>query len=189
MFAEPVKTVGLAVSATVRRADDATIVLRLDGYARLGKELDENLRTRPESRGCELRVLGEVRYDRKKQAIERFDVAGVGRAWGTKMDYINREIRSAGRGSRRRSGSPRPAPPGPRRGCGAERAGAADAPPSLRRLLAARPGSPVLRYRPEPGNRFLYRCEADGTEARLAVSGSRRGTSPGAIPVELQTSA
>src|SRR5262249_51753631 len=44
-------------------------------------------------RGCELRVLGRVRYDRKKQAITRFDVAGVGRAWGNKMDYIHREVR------------------------------------------------------------------------------------------------
>jgi hypothetical protein len=81
------------MTLTVQQADKETIVLRLDGYAHLGKELDEKLRSKPNSRGCELRVLGRVRYDRKKQAITRFDVAGVGRAWGNKMDYIHREVR------------------------------------------------------------------------------------------------
>jgi hypothetical protein len=81
------------MTLTVERADNDTILLRLDGYAHLGKELDEKLRSQPNSRGCELRVLGRVRYDRKKQAIRSFDVAGVGRAWGNKMDYIRREIR------------------------------------------------------------------------------------------------
>jgi hypothetical protein len=81
------------MTLTVQRADGESIVLRLDGHAHLGKELDEKLRTKPDSRGCELRVLGEVVYDRTKQVIKRFDVAGVGRAWGNKMDYIHREIR------------------------------------------------------------------------------------------------
>jgi hypothetical protein len=78
---------------TVQSMDDKTITLRLDGQADLGKELDEELRRRPNSRGSELRVLGKVHYDRKKQAITRFDVVGVGRAWGNKMDYVGREIR------------------------------------------------------------------------------------------------
>ena len=81
------------MTLTVQRADERAIVLRLDGYAQLGKEFDEKLRSEPDSRGCELRVLGHVRYDRKKQAVERFDVAGVGRAWGNKMDYVHREVR------------------------------------------------------------------------------------------------
>ena len=81
------------MTLTVQRADNEAIVFRLDGYAHLGKEFDAKLRSEPNSRGCELRVLGEVRYDRKKRAIERFDVAGVGRAWGNKMNYIHREVR------------------------------------------------------------------------------------------------
>jgi hypothetical protein len=81
------------MTLTVEREDDERIVFRLDGYAHLGKEFDEKLRSEPNSRGCELRVLGDVRYDRKKHAIERFDVAGAGRAWGNKMDYIRREIK------------------------------------------------------------------------------------------------
>jgi hypothetical protein len=81
------------MTLTVQRVDDRSVVLRLDGYAELGKELDEKLRSRPNSRGCELRVIGTVHYDRKKQVINRFDVAGVGRAWGNKMNYVQREIR------------------------------------------------------------------------------------------------
>jgi hypothetical protein len=77
----------------VQSVDDDTIVLRLDGHADLGKELDEKLRREPNSRGSELRVLGRVTYDRRKQTITRFDVVGVGRAWGNKMDYIGREVR------------------------------------------------------------------------------------------------
>ena len=81
------------MTLTVRSVDERAITMRLDGYARLGKELDEKLKKSPNSRGCELRVLGEVRYDRKKRTIDRFDVAGVGLAWGNKMDYVGREVR------------------------------------------------------------------------------------------------
>jgi hypothetical protein len=81
------------MTLTVLQADDKTIVLRLDGYARLGRELDEKLRTKPNSRGCEVRVLGYVHYDKKKGALTRFDVVGVGNAWGNKMNYLSREIR------------------------------------------------------------------------------------------------
>jgi hypothetical protein len=84
---------GTTMTLTVERADERAVLLRLDGCAQLGKEFDEKFRSEPNSRGCELRVLGHVRYDRKKQAVERFDVAGVGRAWGNKMDYVHREVR------------------------------------------------------------------------------------------------
>lgn len=81
------------MTLTVEQATDTTILLRLDGYARLGKELDEKLRSQAHSRGCEIRVLGYVGYDRTKKAISRFDVVGVGQAWGNKMGYMQREIR------------------------------------------------------------------------------------------------
>jgi hypothetical protein len=81
------------MTLTVQHADDKTILLRLDGYARLGKELDDDLRSQPNSRGSEIRVLGYVGYDRSKQAITRFDVVGVGHAWGNKMNYLKSEIR------------------------------------------------------------------------------------------------
>jgi hypothetical protein len=41
------------MTLTVRQVDEKTIVLRLDGYAHLGKELDDKLRSEPNSRGCE----------------------------------------------------------------------------------------------------------------------------------------
>ncbi len=78
---------------TVREVDDRALVLRLDGDAELGKERDDALRAEPSSRGCAVRVVGEVRYDRRKQVIGRFDVAGIGRAWGNKMNYVRREVR------------------------------------------------------------------------------------------------
>jgi hypothetical protein len=81
------------MTLTLRQVDDDKIDLRLDGYARLGKELDERLRKEPNSRGCEVRVLGQLRYDRKRQTFDQFDVVGVGQAWGNKMDYVHREIR------------------------------------------------------------------------------------------------
>jgi hypothetical protein len=77
-----------SMSLTVEKIDDQKLVLRLDGYAHLGREFDIKLRTEPRSRGCELRVKGSVHYDRKKQAIVRFDAVGVGQAWGRRTDEI-----------------------------------------------------------------------------------------------------
>jgi hypothetical protein len=76
------------MSLTVDKINDQTLVLRLDGYAHLGKEFDIKLRFEPRSRGAELRLLGTVHYDRKKQAITRFDVVGVGQAWGLRTNEI-----------------------------------------------------------------------------------------------------
>ena len=81
------------MTLTVQHADDKTVLLRLDGYARLGKELDDDLRSQPNNRGSEIRMLGYVDCDRSKHAITRFDVVGVGQAWGNKMNYLKREIR------------------------------------------------------------------------------------------------
>ncbi len=81
------------LTLTVERADDARLLLRVEGHAQLGKPLDDESRDQPETRGCELRVLGEISYDRTKQAINRFDLAGIGRAWGNKMNYVGREVR------------------------------------------------------------------------------------------------
>jgi hypothetical protein len=76
------------MSLIVEKADDATLVLRLEGYAHLGSELDVKLRTEPKNRGCELRLRGTVHFDRKKSALTRFDAVGVGRAWGRRTAEI-----------------------------------------------------------------------------------------------------
>jgi hypothetical protein len=82
-----------AMALTVQRVDDRVVVLRLDGHAQLGKELDERLRSQPNSRGCELRVIGAVHDDCQKRVISRCDVAGVGRTGGNQMHYVRREVR------------------------------------------------------------------------------------------------
>lgn len=81
------------MTLTVRKVDDHQLVLQLDGEAQLGVEFAEQGRLKPNSRGCNLRVLGEVQYNRSQKKIERFDVVGIGRAWGNKMDYLDREVR------------------------------------------------------------------------------------------------
>ncbi len=39
-----------------------------------------------------MRVIGRIVVDRDSRTITAFDMAGVGRAWGNKMEYTNREI-------------------------------------------------------------------------------------------------
>jgi hypothetical protein len=81
------------MSLTVERVTGEAIAFRLDGFGQMGKPWDENRRSQPHSRGCELRVLGFLNYDRGGQRFDRFDLVGVGAAWGNKMDYVRREIR------------------------------------------------------------------------------------------------
>ena len=83
------------LTLTVEKSNDRQIILRMDGHAALGKEFSDASRDKPETRGCELRVLGELAYDRGRQRIDRFDLAGTGRAWGNKMNYVGREVRLA----------------------------------------------------------------------------------------------
>jgi hypothetical protein len=64
----------------------------------------------------------------------------------------------------------------------ADRAQAADAPPSIKKLLAARAGAPVFRYRPDILAGFLRRYYADGTERDIALSGSERGIGDKKLP-------
>jgi hypothetical protein len=72
------------MTLTVGKVTPDAVELRLDGYATLGKEFDANLRGQPNTRGCEVRVIGYLTYDRQKKALTRLDVVGVGAAWGMK---------------------------------------------------------------------------------------------------------
>jgi hypothetical protein len=81
------------LTLTVEKTDDVRLLLRVNGRAELGKPLDDQSKDQPETRGCEIQLLGEISYDRKQQKLERFDLAGVGRAWGNKMNYVGREVR------------------------------------------------------------------------------------------------
>jgi hypothetical protein len=83
----------MEMTLIVEKVSDSALRFRVDGYAKLGRDLDEESRTEAHSRGCEVRVLGVIEYDRKGAAFTRFDIVGVGRAWGNKMNYVRREIR------------------------------------------------------------------------------------------------
>jgi hypothetical protein len=63
-----------------------------------------------------------------------------------------------------------------------DRARARDAPDPIRELLAARPGAPVLRYRPDLGITHLRRYSDSGHPDNLPVSGSPKGIDTGCIP-------
>lgn len=63
----------------------------------------------------------------------------------------------------------------------ADKALGIDAPEPIRALLAARPGSPVLRYRSDVKEGKLRRYEKDGSAADLSLRGAR-GVDKNAIP-------
>ncbi|MFN0128899.1 MAG: hypothetical protein ACKV19_19685 [Verrucomicrobiales bacterium] len=83
------------MTLTITESDGRGVTLRLDGYGHMGVPFEEHDRDKPNSRGCEVRVLGKVHYDAAARKIDRFDVAGSGQAWGNKMEYTKREIRIA----------------------------------------------------------------------------------------------
>lgn len=77
----------------VEKVADDRIQLRLDGKSLLGKDANESAKQEKNSRGGEIRILGFVEVDRKTGAFDRFDLVGVGRAWGNKMEYVSREVK------------------------------------------------------------------------------------------------
>jgi hypothetical protein len=82
-----------AMTLAVERATAETLRMRIDGYGKLGREIDDRLRSEKNSRGSEVRILGTVEVDRRAGRIVRFDAVGLGEAWGNKMEYVSREIR------------------------------------------------------------------------------------------------
>ena len=62
----------------------------------MGRPDFEGSAREPHSRGCEARVIGRIIFDNRLRRIEAFDLAGVGEAWGNKMEYTRREIRLPG---------------------------------------------------------------------------------------------
>lgn len=63
-----------------------------------------------------------------------------------------------------------------------DRAHALDAAPSIKTLLASRPGAPVFRYRSTGVRGFLRRYYADGSERDVALSGPPRGIGDTKLP-------
>jgi hypothetical protein len=58
----------------------------------------------------------------------------------------------------------------------------ADAPDAIGRLLAARPGSPVLRWQPKLQQNFLRRYYADGRVQDLSIAAPKPGVADGRLP-------
>lgn len=58
----------------------------------------------------------------------------------------------------------------------------ADAPEALRKLLAARPGSPVLRWAPKLQQNVLRRYYADGKVQDLSIAAPKPGVGEGRLP-------
>lgn len=58
------------------------VKFRLEGEATMGKRYVPQSRDKPDSRGCRVRILGFVKYDNLNNKITRFDVVGLGKAWG-----------------------------------------------------------------------------------------------------------
>jgi hypothetical protein len=80
------------MTLTVQSARGSETVLRIEGLAEMGVPFESHDRGGENSRGSVLRVAGEAVYDTDKGTFTGFSVAGAGRAWGNKMNYINREI-------------------------------------------------------------------------------------------------
>lgn len=64
----------------------------IEGFGQMGEAYVAGAESEAESRGCELRVVGRILVDQATGMITAFDLAGLGRAWGNKMEYVRREI-------------------------------------------------------------------------------------------------
>jgi hypothetical protein len=86
----PVRASDLTIRIDSVNADQIT--MHLEGEGHMGTALEGHQRDEPSSRGCTVRVLGKLAFDRRANAFTRFDLVGVGQAWGNKMEYTKREI-------------------------------------------------------------------------------------------------
>jgi hypothetical protein len=80
------------MTITVEALDGDVLRMRLEGHGAMGKAFDPARLDDERSRGCALRVLGYLEVNAETKSFTRFDLVGVGRAWGNKMEYTNREI-------------------------------------------------------------------------------------------------
>jgi len=87
-----------SVNALPLRESEMTLTLvkdgelLLDGYGKMGQPFGPGSKTEGHSRGCEIQITGTITYDSKRRKITGIDVAGLGEAWGNKMNYTRREI-------------------------------------------------------------------------------------------------
>jgi hypothetical protein len=83
---------GGEMTLTVEEASDATIRMRIDGFALLGEAYDPAIKPQPRfvgrrfGNGYEPRLLGYVAYDRQQKQITRFDLVAVGDTYGVQHE-------------------------------------------------------------------------------------------------------
>ena len=87
----PVSSSNLTISVEDTKGD--TVTLSLAGSATTGKATSPDTNTKDRTRGSQINVIGRLLYDKEKNLITAFDLAGIGNAWGNKMNYTNRAIR------------------------------------------------------------------------------------------------
>ena len=80
------------MAITVIKTQGTTVFLKLTGHGKMGKAFSETEKADPRSRGSSLKVIGNLSYDTRKAAFTRFDIVGIGKAWGNKMEYTRRAI-------------------------------------------------------------------------------------------------
>jgi hypothetical protein len=68
----------LKIGLTLAEVSDTAVTLRLEGSALLATAADPPRA----ARGYDARLLGWLRYDRKKRVFDRFNVVAVGEHWG-----------------------------------------------------------------------------------------------------------
>ena len=72
-------------------SNDKGIRMKLEGSGQMGKPMDEQSNAESHSRGCEILVIGDLHVDEEGK-FDRFNLAGVGRAWGNKRKNTQRII-------------------------------------------------------------------------------------------------
>jgi hypothetical protein len=80
------------MSITVSGIEGTIVSLQLVGHGEMGKAFSETEKADPKSRGCRLEVVGKLSYDTDEEAFTQFNLVGIGKAWGNKMEYTRREI-------------------------------------------------------------------------------------------------
>jgi hypothetical protein len=88
----PVRESRMTIKVVHRDPDTDLTTLRIEGFGKMGKPHDASSKGDARTRGCELQLTGRIIYDRVNNEITAFDLAGVGEAWGNKMEYTRREI-------------------------------------------------------------------------------------------------
>ncbi len=81
------------MTLTIMAETPRFIKFRIDGEAEMGKAFDRNKRRADKSRGCSVRILGFARYEVKEKKFSSFDVVGLGKAWGNRGRFGEREVR------------------------------------------------------------------------------------------------